>query len=46
MRDTKALLLRLNLLRADFTVKGAEGAHGPSKSSRQDLGQQEMPRAM
>jgi len=37
-RETKALLLRLNLLRADFTVKGTgeTHVHGPSKSSRQE----------
>ena len=36
MRDTKALLLRINLMRADFIVKGSgEGpGFGPSKSSR------------
>ena len=37
MRDTKALLLRINLMRADFIVKGAgDSGYGPSKSSRQD----------
>ena len=38
MRDTKALLLRINLMRADFIVKGTAGGsdYGPSKSSRQD----------
>ena len=37
MRDTKALLLRLNLLKADLTVRGKEPASmGPSKASRQD----------
>ncbi|EOD32552.1 hypothetical protein EMIHUDRAFT_429574 [Emiliania huxleyi CCMP1516] len=36
MRDTKALLLRLNLLRADFAVKGSGDSSGPSKSSRQE----------
>uniref|UniRef100_A0A7S4BL18 PCI domain-containing protein n=1 Tax=Chrysotila carterae TaxID=13221 RepID=A0A7S4BL18_CHRCT len=36
MRETQALLLRLNLLRADFTVKGAGETHGPSKSVRQE----------
>ena len=38
MRDTKALLLRINLMRADFIVKGTSGGsdYGPSKSSRQD----------
>ena len=40
MRDTKALLLRLHLLRESFTVKAdktwdAEG-HGSSKSTRQE----------
>lgn len=38
MRDTKAFLLRLNLLRADFAVKGAGETFGPSKSSRQGEG--------
>jgi COP9 signalosome complex subunit 1 len=36
MRNTKALLLRINLLRADFAVKGTGDAFGPSKSSRQE----------
>jgi len=36
MRNTKALLLRINLLRADFAVKGTGDTFGPSKSSRQD----------
>eukprot|EP00967_Tisochrysis_lutea_P155147 scaffold309887_cov33-Tisochrysis_lutea.AAC.1 len=36
MWNTKALLLRINLLRADFTVKGSGDSFGPSKSSRQD----------
>ena len=36
MRDTKAMLLRINLMRADFVVKGSSEAHGPSKSSRQE----------
>lgn len=39
MRDTKALLLRINLLRADFIVKGSGDATGlgpSSKSSRQE----------
>jgi COP9 signalosome complex subunit 1 len=36
MRNTKALLLRINLLRADFAVKGSGDTFGPSKSSRQD----------
>jgi len=36
MKDTKALLLRLNLLRADFAVKGSGDSSGPSKSSRQE----------
>ena len=35
MRETQALLLRINLMRADFIVKGS-GDSGPSKSSRQD----------
>ncbi|EOD29863.1 hypothetical protein EMIHUDRAFT_468481 [Emiliania huxleyi CCMP1516] len=32
----QALLLRLNLLRADFAVKGSGDSSGPSKSSRQE----------
>ena len=42
IRDTMALLLRINLLRADFVVKGsADGhGHGPSKSSRQHQAQE------
>ena len=40
MRDTQALLLRINLMRADFVVKGTGESGGfgptPSKSSRQD----------
>ena len=36
MRDTKALLLRINLMRADFVVKGEGQIGGPSKSSRQE----------
>jgi len=32
MRDTKALLLRLNLLRADFAVKGSGDSSGPPES--------------
>jgi len=36
MRDTKALLLRINLMRHDFFVKGNGDTLGPSKSSRQD----------
>jgi len=39
MRDTKALLLRINLLRADFIVKGSGDTTGlgpSSKSSRQE----------
>jgi len=36
MRDTKALLLRINLMRADFIVKGSGEGLGPSKSSRQE----------
>jgi len=36
MRDTKALLLRINLMRHDFIVKGNGETLGPSKSSRQD----------
>jgi len=36
MRETQALLLRLNLLRADFTVKGMAEPHNPSKSVRQE----------
>jgi len=35
MRDTRALLLRINLMRADFVVKGSN-QDGPSKSSRQE----------
>jgi hypothetical protein len=35
VRETKALLLRINLMRADFVVKGNdESSYGPSKSSR------------
>ena len=40
MRDTKAMLLRINLMRADFIVKGSSGETGlggPSKSSRQEV---------
>ncbi|KAL1498555.1 hypothetical protein AB1Y20_013874 [Prymnesium parvum] len=36
MRDTKALLLRINLMRHDFILKGNADTLGPSKSSRQD----------
>ena len=36
LRETRALLLRINLMRADFVVKGSSEAHGPSKSSRQE----------
>jgi len=36
MRDTKALLLRIQLMRHDLIVKGNGDALGPSKSSRQD----------
>jgi len=36
MRDTRALLLRINLMRADFIVKGEGQGIGPSKSSRQE----------
>jgi len=39
IRDTKALLLRINMLRADFIVKGSGDATGlgpSSKSSRQE----------
>lgn len=37
MRDTKALLLRIQLMRADFVVKAASDSNlGPSKSSRQE----------
>jgi len=38
LRDMKALILRINLMRADFIVKGSgEGqGYGPSKSSRQE----------
>ena len=36
MRDTKAMLLRINLMRADFIVKGEGQGIGPSKSSRQE----------
>jgi hypothetical protein len=38
MRDTRALLLRINLMRADFIVKGEGQGIGPSKSSRQESG--------
>ena len=40
IRDTKALLLRINLMRADFIVKGSgdSAGLGPSKSSRQERG--------
>ena len=31
LRETRALLLRINLMRADFVVKGSSEAHGPSK---------------
>jgi COP9 signalosome complex subunit 1 len=36
MRDMRALLLRMNLMRADFIVKGEGHGIGPSKSSRQE----------
>jgi len=37
MRDMTALLLRINLMRADFVVKGSsDSGYGPSKSSRQE----------
>ena len=36
VRDSMALLLRINLMRHDFIVKGNGDALGPSKSSRQD----------
>jgi len=36
MRDTKALLLRINMMRNDFVVKGNGDSLGPSKSSRQE----------
>ena len=37
VRDSMALLLRINLMRHDFVVKGqsGDGGLGPSKSSRQ-----------
>lgn len=37
MRDVRTVLLRVNLMRADFVVKPASDSHGiPSKSSRQE----------
>ena len=35
LRETRALLLRISLMRADFVVKGSS-ERGPSKSSRQE----------
>ena len=34
MRDTKALLLRINLMRADFVVKGSGEGPGPRVGAR------------
>ena len=36
LRETRALLLRINLMRADFIVKGEGQGVGPSKSSQQE----------
>ena len=39
LRETRALLLRINLMRADFVVRGTgESGYGPSKSSRGEGG--------
>ena len=35
-RQTKALLLRLDLIRNDMSIKASRGLHGPSRGDRDE----------